>query len=187
MPKPEELPHILKLLDDDSEIVQQAVAEALAGYGSTLKWQLAALSEPPGPEQIEKIQQLLQGRKVIETVQPETEDTEGPVELEPRFVLGQLVRHRRYNYRGVIVHLDATCQADESWYLSNSSQPDKNQPWYHVLVHGSDQVTYAAQNSLRGDDSLERISHPYVPLFFDAFQNGRYTRNDRPWPGPGEE
>lgn len=100
----------------------------------------------------------------------------------PKFERGQLVRHRRYGYRGVVVGLDFECLADEQWYLSNKTQPDRSQPWYHVLVHDTDGTTYAAQESLEADTSGRPVAHPLVERFFDEFADGRYIRNDRPWP-----
>lgn len=95
---------------------------------------------------------------------------------------GQLVRHRRYGYRGVVVDFDQTCKANENWYQANQTQPDRNQPWYHVLVHKTTQTTYAAQTSLLADNSAEPVLHPLVPHFFSDFVNGEYVRNDTPWP-----
>lgn len=97
------------------------------------------------------------------------------------FHSGQVVRHKRYGYRGIIVDYDPTCQASDQWYFMNQTQPDRDQPWYHVLVHGSDQVTYVAQSSLSPDESPESISHPLVEYFFKE-SGGHYVRNDTPWP-----
>lgn len=107
----------------------------------------------------------------------------GPRESGPRFEVGQLVRHRRYGYRGVIVARDEVCRADESWYRSNATQPDRNQAWYSVLVDGSEQITYAAESSLLPDASGDPVSHPLVDEFFTRDGAGSYRRNDRPWPG----
>ena len=60
-----------------------------------------------------------------------------PESSPARFQPGHLVRHRRYGYRGVVVALDLECGAGDDWYRSNRTQPDRDQPWYHVLVHGS--------------------------------------------------
>ncbi len=98
---------------------------------------------------------------------------------EANFQPGQLVRHRRYGYRGVVVERDDFCKAPEKWYQSNQTQPDRNQPWYHVLVHSTQSVTYAAQTSLVADESEEPIDHPLVDHFFDGFSDGLYARNDR--------
>lgn len=99
------------------------------------------------------------------------------------FRVGQVVRHRRYGYRGVVVSQDPECRADESWYRSNRTRPDREQPWYSVLVDGTGQVTYAAHSSLAGDDSKLPVQHPLVPQFFAGFDGERHVRNDRPWPG----
>jgi heat shock protein HspQ len=99
-----------------------------------------------------------------------------------QFDVGQLVKHRRYGYRGVVVAFDHSCQAPENWYHSNQTQPDINQPWYHVLVHQSDTVTYAAQSSLMADEEVAAIEHPLIDVFFSDLVAGRYIRNDRPWP-----
>jgi len=101
------------------------------------------------------------------------------------FQPGQLVRHKRYGYRGVVVACDKSCQADENWYRANLTQPDRDQPWYHVLVDRSNLTTYAAQTSLDADGRAEEIHHPLVPLFFEDFQGNRYVRNDVPWILPG--
>ena len=101
----------------------------------------------------------------------------------PDFAPGQVVRHRRYDYRGVVVDFDMSCAAGDEWYHRNRSQPDRDQPWYHVLVDGSDVITYAAQTSLEADGEPEPIAHPLIEYFFGAFDAGRYDRNDRNWPG----
>ena len=98
------------------------------------------------------------------------------------FEPGTLVRHRRFGYRGVVVHADDSCQADDQWYSSNQTQPDRNQPWYHVLVHGTPSCTYAASENLDEDLSGLPIEHPLLSQFFTALKNGVYVRNDRPWP-----
>jgi len=95
---------------------------------------------------------------------------------------GQLVKHRRYGYRGVIVEVDARCMASDEWYDSNQTQPDRDQPWYHVLVSGSDQITYPAQSSLVPNESYQEVEHHLISYFFAEFKDGRYVRNTRPWP-----
>ena len=99
-----------------------------------------------------------------------------------RFQPGQLVRHKRYGYRGVVVDLDRFCKAPDSWYLKNRSQPPRDQPWYHVLVDGSSTATYAAQTSLEAEDNASPVAHPLVDVFFSEFNGESYMRNGRPWP-----
>jgi heat shock protein HspQ len=107
----------------------------------------------------------------------------GQTTCRAKFSPGNIVHHKRYDYRGVIVERDDQCAADATWYQNNMTQPDCNQPWYHVLVHGTGSVTYVAQSNLEPDPSDEPIEHPYVPIFFDEYADGRYVRNKQPWPG----
>ena len=85
------------------------------------------------------------------------------------FDVGQLVRHRRYGYRGVIARYDLSCQASQEWYQANKTQPDREQPWYHVLVDSPDRdaITYAAQTSLTADFERDPIQHPLIERFFE--------------------
>ena len=101
----------------------------------------------------------------------------------PHFAPGDVVRHRRYGYRGVVVDFDLGCRADRDWYMRNRTQPDPAQPWYHVLVHGSALVTYPAEENLLPDESGSPVNHPLVPHFFEFRHDGGYERNTRPWPG----
>jgi heat shock protein HspQ len=119
-------------------------------------------------------------RRMIMLNQPSPDDS--AVTTEPLFFPGQIVQHKRYDYRGVIVAVDATCQADEAWYQSNQTQPEKYQPWYHVLVDDTNQTTYPAQTSLEPDPDPTPITHPYLDLFFSDFLGDCYVRNNRPWP-----
>ena len=98
-----------------------------------------------------------------------------------RFAPGDLVRHRRYGYRGVVVAVATGCAAPDEWYSSNQTQPRRDQPWYHVLVDRSLHTTYAAEENLLADHGGGEIMHPLIDEFFYSFQDGRYLRNDRPW------
>ncbi|RMF83255.1 MAG: heat shock protein HspQ [Nitrospirae bacterium] len=91
-----------------------------------------------------------------------------------RFLPGQIVYHVRYHYRGVVAMVDPSCQADEAWYRRNRTQPDRNQPWYHVLVDGSEQTTYVAEENLVPARDRSRIRHRLVHRFFSLYANGRY-------------
>lgn len=157
--------HLLALLDDPSERVGRAVTEALKGYGA----ELGAALEAAGATDAQRVQ-------VARLVSAE----EAP--SAQMFEVGQLVRHKRYGYRGVVVSVDERCRASDDWYKSNRTQPDRDQPWYHVLADGSDQVFYPAQTSLEADDSDAAVENPYVTHFFDDFKDGTYVRNTRPFP-----
>ena len=75
-------------------------------------------------------------------------------EERARFGVGQLIRHRRFDYRGVVVDVDSTFQGTDEWYDAVArSRPPKNRPWYHVLPHGAEHMTYVAERHLEADPS----------------------------------
>jgi len=98
------------------------------------------------------------------------------------FYPGQLVHHRLYDYRGVVVEVDPSCHADEDWYRANQTQPDRDQPWYHVLVDGTPTTTYVAQSNLEPDVSGRAVDHPLIDHFFSELTAKGYVRNDIEWP-----
>jgi heat shock protein HspQ len=92
------------------------------------------------------------------------------------FAVGQLVHHKRFDYRGVVVDVDAVFRLAEEWYEEMArSRPPRDRPWYHVLVHGSDQVTYVAERNLESSNDQRPIAHPRVGEFFRAFRAGAYV------------
>ena len=104
----------------------------------------------------------------------------------PNFEPGEVVQHIRYGYRGVIVDFDSACMAPDDWYQSNQTRPDRNQPWYHVLVDGNQQVTYVAQSNLEYDQTNLPVVHGMINLFFSGYNQdeNKYLRNEVPW-NPG--
>ena len=94
-----------------------------------------------------------------------------------RFQVGQLIHHKLFGYRGVIVDVDATFQGSEAWYDAMArSRPPKDQPWYHVLVHQAEHMTYVAERNLEPDETGEPVVHPVLDHYFDEMQGGFYVR-----------
>lgn len=92
------------------------------------------------------------------------------------FYVGQVVHHKRFDYRGVVVDVDPTYQGTEEWYQQVAlSRPPKDRPWYHVLVHGSEHETYVAERHLEPDVSGAPIRHPNVSDFFSEYRDGVYV------------
>ena len=93
-----------------------------------------------------------------------------------KFSIGQLVHHRLFAYRGVIIDVDAQFQNTDEWYERVArSRPPKDKPWYRVLVHNAEHETYVAERNLEPDPSIEPINHPLVDKIFDRFENGVYS------------
>ena len=99
--------------------------------------------------------------------------------VEPKraeFGVGQLVQHRLFDYRGVIVDVDATFEGTEEWYQQVArSRPPKDQPWYHVLVDNSDHQTYVAERNLEEDGSGRPGRPPWLGGVFDDMRDGAYV------------
>ena len=97
-----------------------------------------------------------------------------------RFSVGDLIHHRLFDYRGVIVDVDPSFQLTEGWYEAVAkSRPPKDEPWYHVLVHEAVHTTYVAERNLEPDQSVAPIMHPMLKNFFCGFESGRYVSDDR--------
>lgn len=93
-----------------------------------------------------------------------------------RFSIGQLVTHKLFNYRGVIIDVDPVFQGTEEWYEKVAlSRPPKDKPWYRVLVHNAYHDTYVAERNLDEDTSFEPVNHPLIHTCFERFDNGRYS------------
>ncbi|MFQ5659678.1 MAG: heat shock protein HspQ [Gammaproteobacteria bacterium] len=92
-----------------------------------------------------------------------------------KFSIGQLVEHRLFHYRGVIIDVDPIFQGTEDWYDQVAlTRPPKDEPWYRVLVHNGVHETYAAERNLEVDTSKEPVNHPLVDAYFDNFENSSY-------------
>lgn len=97
-----------------------------------------------------------------------------------KFSVGELVHHRLFDYRGVIVDVDAAFRASDEWYEAVAkSRPPKDRPWYHVLVDEASHTTYVAERNLESDTRMQPIRHPLVARFFSRFENGRYVLEDQ--------
>lgn len=95
----------------------------------------------------------------------------------PKFAVGELIHHRLFDYRGVVVDVDGTFQGSDEWYEQVArSRPPKDRPWYRVLVHERGLETYVAERNLEPDTESTPIDHPYVNGFFERFEDGRYHR-----------
>lgn len=92
-----------------------------------------------------------------------------------KFHTGQIVLHQRFEYRGVIYAADDYFSHSDEWYeLMADSHPPKDKPWYHLLVDGSQQVTYVAERNLSACADCEQIDHPLLGQHFKHFDGRGY-------------
>ena len=96
-----------------------------------------------------------------------------------KFAPGQIISHRLFDYRGVIIGVDSCFEGEEEWYDQVAkSRPPKDQPWYHVLVDKAEHQTYVAEQNLELDDSPDPIQHPLIEMVFSQFDHGHYVSRD---------
>src|SRR3954449_9266885 len=89
-----------------------------------------------------------------------------------RFAIGDVVRHRLFDFRGVIFDVDPVFANSEEWYESipEDVRPSKDQPFYHLLAENAESsyVAYVSQQNLLPDDSDEPVDHPALATMFDG-------------------
>jgi heat shock protein HspQ len=101
-----------------------------------------------------------------------------PDVVHARFAVGEVVRHRLLDFRGVIFDVDPVFANTEEWYqaIPEEVRPSKDQPFYHLLAENAESsyVAYVSQQNLIVDGSEEPVDHPAVAGLFEDFANGRY-------------
>ena len=95
-----------------------------------------------------------------------------------KYNLGQVVRHRKHPFRGVVFDVDPEFANTDEWYESipEDNRPAKEQPFYHLLAENdhSFYVAYVSEQNLVADYSGEPVEHPDIPDMFGPFQDGQY-------------
>jgi hemimethylated DNA binding protein len=111
-------------------------------------------------------------------------DVRDPRPPDVRLRVGQVVKHKKWGYRGVIIGWDEKAQAPKQWLTQmHANNPHwKDQPNYSILVDTRDrtapQITYVPQENLE-TIHLTKILHPNVEDFFENFDGSQYL--PRPW------
>ena len=107
-----------------------------------------------------------------------TDITPNVIIVSPTFNIGDFVKHRLYQFRGVIVDIDPEFANSEEWYQSipEDSRPKKDQPFYHLLAENSETFysAYVSQQNLLLDSESGPIHHPDIDNLFSDVSNGRY-------------
>jgi heat shock protein HspQ len=95
-----------------------------------------------------------------------------------RFSIGEVVRHRMFDFRGVIFDVDPVFANSEEWYqaIPEELRPPKDQPYYHLLAENAESsyIAYVSQQNLLSDNLGEPIDHPAIAGMFEDFAEGRY-------------
>jgi heat shock protein HspQ len=101
-----------------------------------------------------------------------------------KFGIGQVVRHRKYPFRGVIYDVDPIFANTEEWWQSipEDVRPRKEQPFYHLYAENAETeyVAYVSEQNLLADESGEPVRHPQVDETFERTQDGKYRLRRKP-------
>lgn len=94
------------------------------------------------------------------------------------FAIGDVVRHRLLDFRGVVFDVDPVFANSDEWYdaIPEDMRPRKDQPFYHLLAENAEAsyIAYVSQQNLLADDSDEPVEHPAISGLFTGFADGRY-------------
>ena len=95
-----------------------------------------------------------------------------------RFAIGEVVRHRLLDFRGVIFDVDPVFANSDEWYdsIPEAIRPAKDQPFYHLLAENTESsyVAYVSQQNLVDDSEGGPVDHPSVSQLFEDYDGGRY-------------
>ena len=95
-----------------------------------------------------------------------------------KYHLGQVLRHRKHTFRGVVFDVDAKFSNTQEWYdaIPEESRPAKNQPFYHLLAENDESyyVAYVSEPNLLPDGASGPVGHPDLPDLFGDFEDGSY-------------
>jgi heat shock protein HspQ len=95
-----------------------------------------------------------------------------------KFGIGQVVRHRKYPFRGIIYDVDPVFANTDEWWLAipEDVRPRKDQPFYHLFAENADTeyVAYVSEQNLLPDTSGDPIRHPQVDEMFVRADDGEY-------------
>ena len=101
----------------------------------------------------------------------------------PLFNIGDIVKHRVYSFRGVIVDVDPEFSNTEEWYQSIPAEirPSRKQPYYHLMAENTETfyTAYVSQQNLVGDGENGPLEHPDLEEIFSGMNHGKYhLRNE---------
>jgi heat shock protein HspQ len=98
--------------------------------------------------------------------------------LIAKFGIGQVVKHRKYPFRGIIYDVDPVFSNTDEWWQSipEDVRPRKDQPFYHLFAENAETeyVAYVSEQNLLPDTSGDPVRHPQVDKMFVRAEDGAY-------------
>src|SRR5690349_17586814 len=91
---------------------------------------------------------------------------DAPLQAKARFTIGDVVKHKLHDFRGVVFDIDPVFANSEEWYDSIPAEvrPKREQPFYHLLAESEDSsyVAYVSQQNLLADGEGGPVDHPSI-------------------------
>ena len=111
------------------------------------------------------------------------EHSDAPAIRLAKFGIGQVVKHRVFEFRGVVFDVDPVFANTEEWWMAIPAdvRPAKDQPFYHLLAENDEggYVAYVSEQNLVADTTGEPVGNPNTSLIFDGFRRGQYHLRPR--------
>ena len=97
---------------------------------------------------------------------------------QAKYQIGQVLKHRLFDFRGVVFDVDPVFANTDEWYESipEEVRPSKDQPYYHLFAENerTHYVAYVSEQNLVADYSGEPVDHPDLDDLFGPFEDGQY-------------
>lgn len=97
---------------------------------------------------------------------------------EAAFSIGDVVRHRIFDFRGVVFDIDPVFANSDEWYQSipEPVRPAKDQPFYHLFAENAENsyIAYVSQQNLLPDHEKGPIDHPGIDSVFEGWNGDQY-------------
>ena len=95
---------------------------------------------------------------------------------QAKYQIGQVLKHRLFDFRGVVFDVDPVFANTDEWYESipEEVRPAKDQPYYHLFAENerTHYVAYVSEQNLVPDEDATRVSHPDIAKMFELTEQG---------------
>ncbi|KAK9820241.1 hypothetical protein WJX72_007832 [[Myrmecia] bisecta] len=167
--------------------------EGLSNITSFCRWSFRQHAHLEGQEQDDALDSGMQAMRLLygdyattlRNMQASREEHADRSRVE--FAVGQVVRHKKHHYHGVVCGWDLVCKREPAWSRTVGVEP--NQPFYIILPDETDCLRlfgqlrmekYAGQSNLELVVDERRIVHRAMNSYFTAYSPSlaRYIPNE---------
>ncbi len=94
-----------------------------------------------------------------------------------QYRIGQIVKHSKQDYRGVIIDVDYSFQPQGVHSpITIKKNISTEHPWYRVLVDNTSHITYVKETLLELDEDNFPICHPELHQYLKECKGGYITQ-----------